>query len=62
MPGVPALPRRSVLRCALALAVGVPVLAPLVAMLRRVRAQARPAIIAIPPDVPAGLSVVGAAL
>ena len=54
--------RRLFLRRTLALAAGVPLLAPLAAMLRRVRAQARPLEVAIPADLPAGLSSVESAV
>ena len=54
--------RRLFVQRALALAVGVPLIGPLVAMLRRVRAQDHPLEVAIPADVAAGLSVVGAAV
>ena len=54
--------RRGFLRQALSVAVGVPMFGSLVTMLRRVRAQDRPAAVRIPPDVAVGLSVVDAAL
>jgi len=55
-------PRRSFLRRALALGIAVPMLGPLVAMLRRVQAQQAPATIGIPADVASGLSIVGTAV
>jgi len=55
-------PRRLFLRRALALAVTVPLLGPLAAMLRRVRAQGQTPPIPIPADVPAGLSIVESAI
>jgi len=55
-------PRRLFFRRALALAVGVPLLGPLVAMLRRVRSQDRPLAVAIPADVASGLSIVETAV
>jgi Rieske Fe-S protein len=56
-------PRRVFLRRALALAVTVPWLGPLAAMLRRVRAQGQvPPPTPIPADVTAGLSIVGAVM
>ncbi len=50
--------RRFFLRRALALAVTMPMLGPLAAMLRRVRAQGQAPPTPIPADVPAGLSIV----
>jgi Rieske Fe-S protein len=55
-PHVP--PRRRFLRQLAAIAVGVPLVAALVAMLRREQAREVPAVVSIPADVPAGLSVV----
>ena len=54
--------RRRFLQRALSGVVGIPLFGALVAMLRRVRAEDRPLSVAIPADVPVGLSVVGAAL
>lgn len=50
--------RRLLLQRALAVGVTVPLLGPLVSMLRRVRSQDVPRSVAIPADVPAGLSIV----
>jgi Rieske Fe-S protein len=50
------------LRQALALGLAAPFLGALVAMLRRVQAAAVPQAIAIPPDVPVGLSVIEGAI
>lgn len=55
-------PRRLFFRRALALAVGVPLVGPLVAMLRRVRVEVQVPSVPIPADVPAGLSVSGTAI
>jgi Rieske Fe-S protein len=54
--------RRLFFRRALALAVGVPLVGPLVTMLRRIRAENQPVSVAIPAGVPAGLSVVDTAI
>lgn len=62
MPSSTAPSRRHVLRRGLALALGVPLVAPLVAMLRRVRAEQQPVRVVIPADVPVGLSALGAAI
>jgi Rieske Fe-S protein len=55
-PHVP--PRRWFLRQLAAIAVGVPLVAALVGMLRREQAREVPAVVSIPADVPTGLSVV----
>lgn len=54
--------RRLFLRGVLGAAAGVPTLGALAAMLRRVRAQETPENVAIPADVPEGLSLVGAVI
>jgi Rieske Fe-S protein len=55
-PHVP--PRRRFLRRLAGVVLGVPLVAALVAMLRREQARDVPAVVSIPPDVPIGLSVV----
>jgi len=55
-------PRRFFLRRALAFGVSVPIFGPLVIMLRRVQAQQAPSTIAIPADIPPGLSIVDTAV
>lgn len=55
-------PRRQFLKRALAAAAALPLAALLVDMLRRVRSRDRPAAVAIPADVPEGLSIVGEAV
>ena len=54
--------RRRILRRALAVTLGVPLSASLVAMLRRVRAGHVPSIVTIPPDVADGISIVDSAI
>jgi Rieske Fe-S protein len=54
--------RRFFLRRALAFGVSLPMIGPLVVMLRRVRAQETSPTIAVPADVASGLSIVGTAL
>ena len=56
LPHVP--PRRRFLRQLVAVAAGVPLVAALVAMLRREQVREVPAVVSIPADVPTGLSVV----
>ena len=51
-------PRRRFLRRLAGVALGLPLVAALVAMLRREQAREVPAVVSIPADVPAGLSVV----
>jgi nitrite reductase/ring-hydroxylating ferredoxin subunit len=60
LPHVP--PRRRFLRRLVAVALGVPLVAALVAMLRREQAREVPAVVPIPADVPIGLSVVESAI
>ena len=55
-------PRRRFLRRILAVAVGLPLVAALAAMLRREGARQLPAVVLIPADVPVGLSVVESAV
>ncbi len=62
MPDAYSRPRRLFLRRALALGASVPIVGPLVAMLRRVRAQQTSPVIAIPADVSSGLSIVETAV
>jgi len=56
LPTVP--PRRRFLRQVVGVAVGIPLVGALVAMLRREQAREVPAVVSIPADVPTGLSVV----
>jgi nitrite reductase/ring-hydroxylating ferredoxin subunit len=51
-------PRRRFLRRLAGVAVGIPLVGALVAMLRREQAREVPAVVSIPADVPTGLSVV----
>jgi Rieske Fe-S protein len=60
LPQVP--PRRRFLRRLMGVALGVPLLAALVAMLRREQARELPSVVSIPSDVPTGLSVVESAV
>ena len=59
-PHVP--PRRRFLRRLAGVALGVPLVAALVAMLRREQAREVPSVVSIPADVPMGLSVVESAI
>lgn len=54
--------RRRFLRRALGIAVGIPLFAALVSMLRRVRENDCPLSVTIPPDVAAGLSILESAI
>jgi Rieske Fe-S protein len=56
LPNVP--PRRRFLRQVVGVAVGIPLVGALVAMLRREQVREVPAVVSIPADVPTGLSVV----
>ncbi len=60
LPHVP--PRRRFLRRVAGVVLGVPLVAALVAMLRREQAREVPSLVSIPADVPIGLSVVESAL
>jgi Rieske Fe-S protein len=60
LPNTP--PRRLFLRRLAGLVLGVPLLATLVAMLRREQSRETPAVVVIPADVPIGLSVVESAI
>jgi len=55
-------PRRRVLRRLAGVALGLPLVAALVAMLRREQARELPVVVPIPADVPTGLSVVDSAI
>jgi Rieske Fe-S protein len=55
-------PRRRFLRQVVGVAVGIPLIGALVAMLRREQAREVPAVVSIPADVPTGLSVVESAI
>jgi Rieske Fe-S protein len=60
LPHIP--PRRRFLRRLMGVVLGVPLVAALVAMLRREQAREMPSLVTIPADVPTGLSVVESAI
>ena len=63
MPGAHgAWPRRRVVRALLSAAAAVPLAGAFAVMLRRERLRRAPAAVSIPPDFPAGLSIIGSAV